>query len=338
VTPALAWCSARLRPAWPGIAVPAVIALAAAFVSEHYGGPPLLYALFFGISFHFLAEDERCKPGIDFCGSVLLRVGVALLGARVTVTQIASLGLEPIVIVAAAVVSTILLGWLLAKRCGRPAAEGILSGGAVAICGASAALAIAAVLPQNRDNERHALLIVVGVTTLSTAAMILYPLVAAWLELDPRAAGVFIGGSIHDVAQVVGAGYVISDETGDVATVVKLARVLCLVPVVFVLALAYGARRTGSEGSAHPGSPLVPWFLYGFVALVIANSAGMLSPSAQDTLGAASRACLVLAIAALGVKTSFQALATLGWRPVLMLAAESAWIALFVLGALWTWA
>lgn len=334
MTPALAWCSTTLRLAWPGAAVPAVIGLAAAFVSEHYGGPLLLYALFFGMTFHFLAEDKRCTQGIEFCSKTLLRIGVGLLGARITLEQIAALGAGTVAIVMAAVISTILLGCVLARASRRPITEGILSGGAVAICGATAALAIAAVLPQNRDGERHTLMIVVGVTTLSTLAMVAYPLIAGMLGLDAHASGIFLGGAIHDVAQVVGAGYLISDQTGDTATVVKLARVLCLVPVVFVLSFLYVRASRGARQGRAEGGRAVPWFLYVFVALVLANSAGMFPEAAQATLDATSRACLVLAIAALGVKTSLRALAGLGWRPVLMLLGESIWIALFVLGGL----
>ncbi|MGB6054011.1 MAG: putative sulfate exporter family transporter, partial [Burkholderiaceae bacterium] len=213
----------------------------------------------------------------------------------------------------------------------RPHAEGVLSGGSVAICGASAALAIAAVLPQSKENEKFTLLTVVGVTTLSTLAMIVYPLIVKLLGLDPDAAGIFIGGTIHDVAQVVGAGYMISTHTGDVATFVKLTRVACLVPAVLALSILFKSRVGKTEVRTQP---LVPVFLIGFVWFVIANSFGFIPAPAGDWIGHASRACLVTAIAALGVKTSFQSLASLGWRPVAMLVGETVWLALFVLAAL----
>ena len=325
------WHPRALRRNWPGVAIAVVIALAASFISGSYGGPLLLYALFFGIAFHFLSHDPVCRPGIEFASKTLLRTGVGLLGARITFTQISSLGPLPVALVVVAVVSTILVGWLLAKRLQRPATEGILSGGAVAICGASAALAIAAVLPQNRENERYTLLVVVGVTTLSTLAMVLYPLIVKMTGLDPAGAGIFIGGTIHDVAQVVGAGYLISNQTGDVATVVKLMRVACLVPVVLGLSIVFNSRAGQSELNI---PPLVPFFLIAFVMLMLANTMGVIPAQVNDWLNSASRACLVTAIAALGVKTSFQSLASLGWRPVFMLFAETVWIALLVLGVL----
>lgn len=322
-----AWGPNAVRRNWPGIAIATVIALSASFISTSYGGPQLLYALFFGLAFHFLSEDRVCQPGIDFCSKVLLRTGVALLGARITFEQIASVGVAPLVIVIGALAATLAFGYLLSRWLKRPVTEGVLSGGAVAICGASAALAISAVLPQTKENEKFTLLTVVGVTTLSTLAMIVYPVLVKFLGLDPTEAGIFIGGTIHDVAQVVGAGYLISSHTGDVATFVKLTRVACLVPVVLGLAIAFKSRNGTTEFDA---PPLVPFFLIGFVWLVIANSLGFISQSVGEWIGHISRACLVAAIAALGVKTSFQSLASLGWRPVLMLVMETVWIALLV--------
>lgn len=325
------WQPSALRRSWPGAAIAIVIALAAAYISTSYGGPTLLYALFFGIAFHFLSEDPACKPGIEFCSKTLLRTGVALLGAKITFAQIASLGVAPLLIVIGGLLSTILFACWLSGRLGRPVTEGLLSGGAVAICGASAALAIAAVLPQTKENERFTLLTVVGVTALSTLAMIVYPLIANLLHLDSTAAGVFIGATIHDVAQVVGAGYLISSHTGDVATVIKLARVACLVPVVLFLLI----RFKSSNGRHDPDAPpLIPFFLIGFVVIMMINSVGFIPPNAGSWINDVSRACLVIAIAALGVKTSFQSLTELGWRPVLMLVAGTVWLAVFVLAAL----
>lgn len=324
------WRPAALRNQWPGTAIAIMIALAASFISATYGGPQLLYALLFGIAFHFLSEDARCRPGIEFCSKTLLRTGVALLGAKITFAQIVSLGIAPVAIAVCAVGSTILVGWALSRRLGRPSAEGVLSGGAVAICGASAALAISAVLPQSRENEKFTLLTVVGVTTLSTLAMIVYPLIVRLIGLDPAAAGVFIGGTIHDVAQVVGAGYLLSNETGDVATFVKLLRVACLVPVVLALSIIF--NRAGGRSEINT-PPLVPFFLVSFVWFVIANSMGFIPPQAGEWINDVSRGCLVTAIAALGVKTSFRSLASLGWRPVVMLVADTVYIAMFVLGA-----
>ncbi len=312
----------------PGLAVSAVIAMASFFVSDHYGGPTLLFALLIGMAFHFLSEEGRCVPGIEFAARALLRFGVALLGARITAEQIGSLGAAPVLLVVGAVAATIAFGRLCAGRLGLSREQGLLSGGAVAICGASAALALAAVMPRHEHAERDTILTVVGVTTLSTLAMILYPLLVGALDLDPSAAGIFLGGTIHDVAQVVGAGYMISPQTGDVATFVKLLRVAMLVPAVLAFSLLF--RR--ADADAARGRVALPGFLLGFVALVIANSLGWVPKPVAAACNEVSRWCLVVAIAALGIKTSFQRLAVVGWRPVLLMVLETLFLAILVLG------
>lgn len=324
LSPARPWLL-HARSLWPGLALPLLIMLGASFLSEHYGGPQLLYALLFGLAFHFLYQDARCRPGIEFCARTLLRIGVALLGARITLAQIGQLGLGPLATAVIAIASAIALGAWLARRLGLSTDFGLLCGAAVSICGASAALAVAAVMPKTQDNERHTLLTVVGVTGLSTLAMVTYPLLARILRLDDSGAGIFLGGTIHDVAQVVGAGLMMSHETGDVAVIVKLFRVTLLVPVVAVLAW-YWRRRSSGTGDAGQRTPLLPFFLVGFMALVLANSLGVVTPRINEALGQVSRVCLVVAIAALGIKTSFEELVRLGWRPMALMLAETLWL------------
>lgn len=328
-----AWLQAHL----PGTLLSAVIALAATFVSTLHGGPQLLYALLMGVCFNYLSHESRTRPGIELCSRTLLRLGVGLLGARITAAQIAGLGWTTALTVVAAVVTTMALGVWLARRMGMSSSQGVLAGGATAICGASAALAISAVLPRDKEHERFTLLVVVCVTALSTLAMILYPLVARALHLDPQLAGLFIGGTIHDVAQVVGAGYMLGQETGDYATIVKLFRVAMLSLVVIVVSASF--RKSAHAGAdAHAAgtrkASLVPWFLYLFMAMVVINSLGAVPPQAQDALGQLSRGCLVMAIAALGMKTSFGELAKAGWRPFVLLLVETLWMAGFVLAAI----
>jgi uncharacterized integral membrane protein (TIGR00698 family) len=326
----------RLAARWPGLLVCAVIAMAASLISRLHGGPQLLYALLLGIAFHFLHADVRIRPGVELCTGFVLRMGVALLGARITLEQIAALGWSTALSVVACVFSTVLLGIALARRLGLSAAQGLLSGGATAICGASAALAISAVLPRSREQERFTVLVVVMVTALSTLAMLIYPLLAHALNLTPRQAGIFLGGSIHDVAQVVAAGYLLGVETGDTATVVKLFRVSLLTLVVIAASCAFRAHAAQGDAAAHlrPWA-LVPWFLWLFMALVLLQSMHAIPPAALPALNEVSRDCLVLAIAALGIKTSFQALLQTGWRPFALLLAETVWLGAALLLALY---
>jgi uncharacterized integral membrane protein (TIGR00698 family) len=314
----------------PGTGLAALIALAATFVSELHGGPQLLYALLFGVAFHYLSHEPRTRAGIDFASRTVLRLGVGLLGARITVTQIASLGWTTAWIVMAGVASTLAMGLLLARSFGLTRPQGLLSGGSVAICGASAALAISAVLPPEKNGDRFTLMVVVTVTVMSTVAMVVYPLVAKALHLPPELAGLFLGGTIHDVAQVVGAGYMMNNDTGDVAIVVKLFRVAMLAVVVFIVTAAYRKHRR-PDGQPKPHA-LVPWFLWLFVAMVGLGSLDAMTPLVLNGLNDVSRACMVVAIAALGMKTSFVQLARAGWRPFALIIIETLWLAAFVLG------
>ena len=316
------------RRVYPGILVAITIALAADWLSSHYKAPVMLFALLFGMTFHFLHEEGRCIPGIEFASKAVLRTGVALLGARITVEQIIALGPVPIAMVIAGVTTTVLMGMLLARLLGQSRSFGVLSGGSVGICGASAALAIASVLPKTKESERDVILAVVVVTALSTIAMIFYPMLVPVIGLDNQRAGLFLGGTIHDVAQVVGAGYMISQKTGDIATYVKLLRVAMLLPVVGTIAFVLSRGRGGQGGMKVP----LPWFLFGFAALVALNSLGVLPKPVVAGAGEVSRWCLVVAIAALGMKTTFKALIAAGWRPVAVMILETAWIAGLVLG------
>jgi uncharacterized integral membrane protein (TIGR00698 family) len=204
---------------------------------------------------------------------------------------------------------------------------GLLTGGAVAICGASAALAIASVLPKDEYLERNTIFTVVAVTTLSTIAMIVYPLVSNLVGLDYTEAGIFFGATIHDVAQVVGAGYTVSDETGNTATFIKLLRVSMLLPIVAVMALVFGKRSGETKTKALP----VPYFVIAFAILVLVGSSEAFPEVVRSILLDISRWCLVIAIAALGMKTSLKALGTVGGEAITMICSETALLAILVL-------
>jgi uncharacterized integral membrane protein (TIGR00698 family) len=322
-----------LQRRWPGLLLCSVIAVAANAVAQLHNGPPLLYALLFGLSFNFLAADPQVRPGVDACGRSLLRLGVVLLGARITLAQIVGLGAVTAGIVAAAVLSTVLAGVLLARALGMGRDQGLLSGGATAICGASAALAIAAVLPRSREQERFTLVTVVTIASLSTVAMVVHPLIVHAAALPPRLAGLFIGGTIHDVAQVIGAGYALGPAVGDQATLVKLLRISLLAVLVLGLGLLPSARRAAPADGPRP--PLVPGFLLGFVALAGVHSAGWLPALWTPIFNEASRWAFTVAIAALGVRSPWRAVLQAGWRVFTLLLAETLWLTGFVFAAAW---
>jgi len=322
---------------FPGVLACAVVAAAATFLSEHYGAPQMLFALLLGLAMNFLSGDGPCAAGIEFTARQVLRIGVALLGLRITFGQIAELGWQPAVIVVVSVVLTIGLSMLVARMMGFHTLFGLLSGGATAICGASAALALAAALPPHPLKERATLFTVVGVSALSTVVMIFYPMLAQAVGLDERLAGIFLGATIHDVAQVVGAGYGMSKQTGDVATFVKLMRVAMLVPVIVFAVMLVRARFTDMgdvAGASGKRPPLLPWFVVAFAVLVAINSTGWLPVAVAKGGSEVSRWCLVAAIAGIGMKTQLKELAAVGLKPVLLMLGETVFLAALVLAML----
>lgn len=319
-----------MRRVAPGLLLVVTIALAARFVASQYGGPVMLLALLLGVAFNFLADETRCAPGINFASRDVLKAGVAMLGAALTFADATALGIEALAIIAVAVIGTLAGGILLARLAGLDLPHAVLSAGAVAICGASAAMAIAAVLPRTADSERRTVIIVAGVTSLSTLAMILYPSIALAIGMSDARAGLFIGASIHDVAQVVAGGHIVSDEAGAVSAVVKLVRVIFLAPVILLTALMF-RRKTGAAG-ARP--PLLPLFVIGFFTVMAANSFGMVPPQAAAAMTELSRWCLVIAVAALGMKMSVSEVLGTGARPFAVLTAQTLLMLGLVLGAM----
>lgn len=243
----------------------------------------------------------------------------------------------PVLMVLLAVASTIAFGVLVSRLLGFQPFFGFLSGGSVGICGASAAMAISAAFPQHPHKERATLFVVISVSTLSTVAMVVYPMFSAWIGLDPRLAGFFLGGTIHDVAQVVGAGYSMGPETGDVATLVKLLRVAMLVPVIVVAAwltrvlpikLPESYSVAGTPASARP--PLLPGFAVVFVILVVVNGFHVLPPWVVEGGNSLSRWFLVASMAAIGMKTHLKDILDVGWKPVFLIVSETLFLAMLV--------
>ena len=233
-----------------------------------------------------------------------------------------------------AVLATIFFGLACARFFGYRQKFAFLSAGAVAICGASAAMAISAILPKDERSEERLVFTVVGVTILSTIAMITYPILADRLGLGELATGVFLGATIHDVAQVVGAGFSVSQETGEISAVVKLVRVAMLAPVIIVASLVIRSMaKTQTQGGGQ-AAPLIPLFVIGFFALLTLNSLGLVPPALADLAGEAARWALLSAIAAVGMKTSLKDVLNVGGAAIGLLVAETLFIAALVLGYL----
>ncbi|TMJ30677.1 MAG: putative sulfate exporter family transporter [Alphaproteobacteria bacterium] len=332
------WAPDNLRKVAAGSAVCAVIA-AIAYVADtrgwtHFGTafvPPLIVALAIGMALQPLSGRPQLKAGIEFSGRTLLRVGVALYGARLTLGNLVDGGPLPVLIALAAVAGTIAFGAVAARAFGLTRNFGLLTGCATGVCGAAAAMATAAVLPKHENSDRDLAFTVMGVNFISTITMVVYPTLHQALGYSPLEMGVFLGGSIHDVAQVAGAGQTLGPAILADSIVTKLLRVAFLLPAV--TAIAWWVAKSGeTAGDARPAPPV---FLFGFLILAALNSLGLVPAEVKATITWISSFLIVVAIAALGMKTSLLTMARIGLKPVMLLVVETIFIGLLVVGLIY---
>ena len=306
-TPRRTW-----RDHLPGLAVAAIATCAAGFMADRYGAPLTLMSLLVGLALNFLSADPRLTPGLAFASRELLRWGIVLVGVRVTAAQIWSLGPVALLAVVAIVGLVMAAGVLAARRLGFDPAFGTLAGGAVAICGASAAMALATTLGERRIGQAQLTLVLVTISAMSAAAMVLYPLLAHALALSDLRAGFLLGASIHDVAQALGAGYSFSPPAGDIAAIVKLTRVALLAPVLALVALALPESRGKRAGAG------VPWFVVGFFVLAGINSTVAIPPVLTGMMQTGAAWLLAAAVAATAMRSPLSQIMTAGPRPALV--------------------
>jgi uncharacterized integral membrane protein (TIGR00698 family) len=318
--------AAAIQKNAPGVLLSAAVAVAAVLaeplmkrLTGGFGLPAMVLALFVGIALNRLAADPRFQPGIAWCVKKLLRIAIGLLGLRIALGDLLGLGLGVIVMVVASMALTIAATIWMARLLGQDAGYGALAGAANAVCGASATLATSTVVPHYKTKDADTAFTVVMANAISTIVMLAYPPLCIWMGLSAQETGVMLGATIHDMAQVVGAGYAVSDSVGNTAVVVKLFRVFLLLPVV--LAIGWWFLRQGR----HAGDAKVPppVFAIVFLVLVVVNTAAMASPAVlplylpiKAALSEASRWGLLLSIAALGLGTSVSAILAVGWRHV----------------------
>lgn len=316
----------RLRSVMPGLALAFAIAGVSILIRNATGIAalnPVVVALVLGLAVgNAVGAQPLLKPGIAFAVRPLLRAAIVVLGLQVTLGQLwqlgpAALGLA-VVVVALTLPFTIWLGGLL----GVDRALSQLIGMGTAICGASAIVAANQVARGRDEDVTYALAVI---TLCGTAALILFPMLAAPLGLDARAYGLWSGAAIHEVVQAVGAaaaGGPVSSQSG---TVMKLARVFLLAPAV--LALGWWVARQQGGGAAEVRAP-VPWFAFGFLALVVLTSTGLVPDAAVDASRVLVPLMLAASVAALGLSTNLKALRARGGAPMILGVASTAFITL----------
>ncbi|RJY10026.1 YeiH family protein [Aurantiacibacter aquimixticola] len=307
-----------LRAYMPGVLLCATAALAAGFLARAYEFPLILLGLLIGLALSFMADDERTGPGLDFLSRHALRAGIVLLGLQVTFVQVGALGLPTAVGLLTVMFVAMLAAVMAARIFGQQSEAGVLAGGATAICGASAALALYGVIGRDRLDQARFSVTLVGVALASALAIAAAPILATTLGLTDAQAGFLIGATVHDAGQAIGGAYGYSDAAGQSGTIVKLARVALLAPVVALVALWLG-RRGGGGTSRIP----LPWFILGFLAVLAVNSAVAMPDRVAQVGLDLSKALLLLAVTATAIRSRLGLLLETGWRALMPIALAS---------------
>lgn len=316
-------------PLLPGLAVGAAVTAVALVINGALPTvSPLLIAILLGAVFaNVMRIPEWMVPGLQFSAKKLLRIGIALLGLQLVLGDILTLGPG----VAVMVVAVVLLGSVgtvfVGKVMGVPRTQRILIACGFSICGAAAVAAADGVIEAKKEEVLTATALVVLFGTLMIPII---PLLAHGIGMADRDAGLWAGGSIHEVAQVVAAGEAIGAGALAVAVVVKLARVLLLAPVIAVLSVL--ERRRVAEGDSRR-PPLVPLFVMAFLAFVVIRSTGAIPSSFLNSAQVVQTMLLTIAMFALGAGVRLSTIREVGVRPVGLALASTVWVAAIALTA-----
>ncbi len=312
----------------PGVCLAAAIATCA-FLLRRLPGigifSPMILATFLGMALHnFAGTPAGAKPGIAFSLKRILRLGIVLLGLQLVLTQVIQIGFAGIGIILVTLAATFTFTKWLGRVIGveRRLAELIAAG--TSICGASAVIATNTVTEGSDEDVAYA---VACVTVFGSLAMFLYPLLPELLHLNAHDFGLWSGSSIHEIAQVVAAAFQDGNRAGETATIAKLTRVMMLAPLVITLGVLAARRARHAKDGARRAAPPAPWFVLGFIAMMVFNTVVTIPPAPKAWIAAATTFFLSMALAAMGLETDFRKLKVAGLKPVALAAASWAFIA-----------
>ena len=326
----------------PGFLLALLLALGGEFLAAHLASAlglqkgaisGIMMAIVLGILVNNVARlPESLRPGIRFSVLRILRLGIVLLGIRLSIVEAGAIGLRALPVIIGTVVAAIAIVTYVSRRVGLTDRLGTLIGVGTSICGATAIVAMTPTIGAKEDETAYA---VACITLFGVAAMLAYPFAAHWLfGGDPFAAGMFLGTAVHETAQVAGAGLVYQEAFGDpqaldVATVTKLVRNLSMLAVIPIMAVLY--HRRSSEGGAAPKwYTMIPLFIVGFAAMSLLRTVGDMSERAfgvfepaqwkaiVNFLKQVATYCLAIAMAAVGLGTSIKGLRAIGLKPLMV--------------------
>lgn len=284
---------------------------------------PLMLAILLGMAVrNVVGTPDAAHPGLAACLRRPLRFGIVLLGLQLTLAQVLEVGAVGLLILVLSTAGTFAFTVALGRVLGVDGKLAQLVGVGTSICGASAIIAANTVVRDRDGGVPYALAVV---TLYGTVAMLAYPLLLQLVGLTPHGYGLWVGASVHEVAQVVAAGFAGGEDAGAFATISKLTRVLLLAPMVLLLGW-WAVRVAHSAGEVHAHPP-TPWFVFGFLGMVLLASTGVVPPAAKPSISLATQAILAFALAAVGLETDFRRIAARGWRPLLLGGAATLFIA-----------
>lgn len=322
----------KIKNYTPGLLVCILAGILAAHISKITLIPVMLLAIIIGLLLHVLNSVSILKDGINWSSRGLLYTGVALMGLRIDLTDLSQVGFMAPLFVILTLITTLLVGYAIARALGQSKDFSILMSGAVGICGVSAAAAICSALEDNPLRDAQLAITVAGITVLSTLAMLLYPFISNALNLNILESGIFMGGGIHNVSQAVGAGYAVSNEAGDLAVIFKLIRVSMLLPVIIIISLVWG------KGSSTPYPNVrsklkasTPPFLVVFCLLALLSCLNIVPDLAKNAGNISAHWALIISLVAIGIKTDTRLVMKVGVMPLTIMTLTTAFMGAMLL-------
>jgi len=320
-----------------GIGFVALITILATLISkispvQSLGISPLVVGIVIGIIFANTLHHKMptsWESGVTFSAKKILRFAIVFYGFRITFQQIGEVGLEGFLVSLIMLASTFILGtWLGTKVFGMESDTSMLTASGAAVCGAAAVLATEPVV---KAEEHKAAIAVSMVVLFGTISMFLYPLLysSGILDMSAKEFGIYVGGTIHEVAQVVAVPASIpglSEEAANSAVIVKMTRVIMIAPMLIILGiyLSYQAKKTGDEGTAV--KLVIPWFAVYFIGVAGFNSLGLVPEDIVNTINKVDTFLLTMAMTALGIGTRFSKFKGLGLAPLYTALSMFVWL------------
>ncbi len=268
---------------------------------------------------------ETWTPGIVFTSKRILRLGIILYGFKLTFQDVMAVGLPAIIIDAIVVTVTIFFGVFIGKLLKMDRSIALLTSCGAAICGAAAVMGVDGAI---RPKPYKTAVAVATVVIFGTLSMFLYPILyrAGIFDLPADQMGIFTGSTVHEVAHVVGAGNAMGSAISDNAIIVKMIRVMMLVPVLLIIAFFVAKDAVSADESGQKRKIQIPWFAILFLLVICFNSLNILPAPAVEFIKTLDTFLLTMAMTALGAETSFEKFKKAGFKPFVLAAIIYCWL------------